>query len=109
MRPTDAPPVPKGKVRQLYPPPPFSADAAEVELDAESDDEARLPQTPARPSSSLFVDDAEELEERRLRARERAEARHRTGLDPDVEAPPPERPDTKPVDDLPGGDEWPAF
>jgi hypothetical protein len=102
MRPADAPPVPKGKVRQLYPPPAFEAESVsptEVEVDAFDE------------PSSLFISDAEELEERRLRARERAEARRRSGSEATADGVPPEadRPEARPVDDGPGSDEWPVF
>ena len=63
-----AAPPPKGKIRQLYPPPP--------------DDEFETPMASQRPEahtpdSSLFVTDEDDLDERRLRARERAEERRR--------------------------------
>lgn len=61
-----AAPPPKGKIRQLYPPPP--------------DDELETPLAshgPEAQDNSLFVTDEGDLDERRLRARERAEERRR--------------------------------
>ncbi|HLW37705.1 MAG TPA: Rne/Rng family ribonuclease, partial [Candidatus Eremiobacteraceae bacterium] len=49
MRPADAPPVPKGKVRQLYPPPPFDA-TVDSDPDRRERDTANL---------EAFDDDAE--------------------------------------------------
>ncbi|HXW51304.1 MAG TPA: Rne/Rng family ribonuclease [Candidatus Acidoferrales bacterium] len=90
MRPAGAAPVQKGKIRQLYPPP-------DVEATAESAGPARSRQ-PIEPTEvyervafdeagdeadgSVFVSDAEELDERRRRARERAEARRRAQEEP---------------------------
>ena len=115
MRPADAPPVPKGKVRQLYPPPPFDA-TVDSDPDRRERDTANLEafDDDAEPAfeapSSLFVSDSEELEERRQRARDRAEARRRgePELPPGDDAP-LEKPERMPVDDQPGSDEWPAF
>jgi hypothetical protein len=66
----NAPPLPKGKVRQLWPPP----DPAET-----AEDLVRAPESTSRPASSLFVSDEDEREARRQRARERAEAREEFG------------------------------
>jgi len=72
----NAPPLPKGKTRQLWPP----AD------DAAGDEFAESHQSTASGASSLFVNNERELEERRRRARERAETRREpeglTGWDP---------------------------
>jgi len=62
----NAPPLPKGKTRQLWPPP---------DDDAARDEFAETRESTASGASSLFVSDERELEERRRRARERAEAR----------------------------------
>ena len=85
----EAAPPPKGKVRQLYPPPPegeapFEIERIEVsngvEFDREYDRNGATFETivePAEPTrdDSLFVTSDAELEERRRRARERAERR----------------------------------
>jgi len=113
-RPANAPPVPKGKVRQLYPPPDFDGEEAAKSARGPSprdlvdeDDDIESEAFDAR--SSLFVNDAEELEERRQRARERAEARRRTettaGDEPKIDS----TTEFKAIDDLPDNDEWPAF
>ncbi len=68
MREPGAEPPPKGKVRQLYPPPEFGDEA-----DAEEPSTASTGSE--RAAGSIFVSGAEELDERRRLARERAEAR----------------------------------
>ena len=77
---TDAQPPPKGKVRQLYPPPPeasFASEAVPPPPDIEEtvggyDEPSGAPFEAAAPRDSLFISDEQELEERRRRARERA-------------------------------------
>ena len=88
MRTADVPPVPKGKVRQLYPPP--------EEIVTEPQDR-----------SSLFVSDSAELDERRLRARERAEARRRAETEPEQTAGSAQ--EAKPAEQSSESDEWPAY
>ncbi|HEV2037878.1 MAG TPA: hypothetical protein VGQ96_04650, partial [Candidatus Eremiobacteraceae bacterium] len=112
MRPTDAPPVPKGKVRQLYPPP---AETGEVTAPVEAtpaNDEVHFDEVGDEQFGSVFISDAEELDERRRRARERAQARRRseagdgegaTQASPDQAQPKPQDPD------VPESDEWPVF
>ena len=76
MREPNAEPPPKGKVRQLYPPPEFDAISPAPRASAplqELDEE--------RSSESIFVSGAEELDERRRLARERAAARRGEGRD----------------------------
>jgi len=112
MRPADAAPVQKGKVRQLYPPPP------------EGEEEIRRPERVPVESTevyervafdeagdegdgSVFVSDAEELDERRRRARERVEARRRTQ---DEGSPKDEEPSGTPFREPSNeNDEWPVF
>jgi len=78
MRQPDAEPPPKGKVRQLYPPP---------EFDEEYVEEGSSPPPAAQPRDpqldSMFVSDEAELERRRRSARERAEARRGGEVDGD--------------------------
>jgi ribonuclease G len=110
MRPSNAPPVPKGKVRQLYPPPP-EPEVVQVTRDtAPREDEPRFDDPGFAPlhdeqTGSVFVSDAEELDERRRRARERAEARRRGEERLDT-AEPSERGAGEPNA---GEDEWPVF
>ena len=115
MRPADAPPVPKGKVRQLYPPPAFDPET-DVTAGVAEDGEPTVREPfedsdISEPGSSLFISDSEDLEQRRLRARDRAEARRRGESEtlPAEPGPKAEPHEVRPVDDLPGGDEWPAF
>ena len=78
-----AQPPPKGKVRQLYPPPPEESFASTAPPPPETEEQAGGYEEPsgspfeAAPRDSIFVSDEEELEERRRRARERAEQRER--------------------------------
>ncbi|HLJ83154.1 MAG TPA: Rne/Rng family ribonuclease [Candidatus Eremiobacteraceae bacterium] len=82
MRGPGEPPPPKGKVRQLYPPPaeptvesePSHRHDAIEPLDVEHNHHIGAPEP---NGTSIFVSDAEELEDRRRRARERAEERRR--------------------------------
>jgi hypothetical protein len=76
MRGPKAEPPPKGKVRQLYPPPEFDEEYVE-ENSSPAAAPAREPER--APLESMFVSGAEELDERRRLARERAEARRRDG------------------------------
>ena len=83
-----AEPPPKGKVRQLYPPP---------EFDEEYVEESSTPAPPSAQSDrdsnpSMFVNDVEELEERRRLARERADTRRRPDDAEGSEEPPLIRP-----------------
>lgn len=103
MRPSDAPPIAKGKVRQLYPPPAEPEDMSASLEDAQSYERAiqeRVIDDSDEASDSVFISDPQELEERRQRARERGQSRREP---PSAEA------------DVPGGesrsqsDEWPAF
>ncbi|MBC5826043.1 MAG: Rne/Rng family ribonuclease [Candidatus Eremiobacteraeota bacterium] len=71
MREPGSPPPPKGKVRQLYPPPPVDA---VFETSAGSEPTAE----PRSSGGSMFVSDAQERDERRQRARDRAENRRPT-------------------------------
>ena len=65
MRDRNAEPPPKGKVRQLYPPPEIDDDVVSA-----------APSEPERTAlDSMFVSDAQDLDERRRLARERAERR----------------------------------
>ncbi len=107
MRPSDAPPVPKGKVRQLYPPPPSPEDASDYE---EASSQTQSYHDGADRGGSVFISDAEEREERRHRARERADARRR-GEDPRDDAGSSERERAAtPLDSsTTEGDEWPVF
>jgi hypothetical protein len=76
MRGAGAPPPPKGKVRQLYPPPPPAQGAAvQPERYARDGPDAALGDEAKR--SSMFIDDAAQIDERRRKARERLEARER--------------------------------
>ncbi|MBV8262409.1 MAG: Rne/Rng family ribonuclease [Candidatus Eremiobacteraeota bacterium] len=110
-RPSDAPPVPKGKVRQLYPPPPEPDEAASMTIaKAPIEDDGQFEDvgfSPARDEheESLFVSDAEERDERRRRARERAESRRRSEESPSGAD--PSRADQ--TQTRPGEDEWPVF
>ena len=107
MRKPGEPPPPKGKVRQLYPAPEM-ADAAASPDDASvngrhdgAEDrvfvppivEDRIEESAAEridaAAGSIFVSDADELEDRRRRARERAEERRRIepNDEPQMESP----------------------
>lgn len=97
MREPGAEPPPKGKVRQLYPPPPF---------DEEYVEENGAPATPSAGRSaqtepdSMFVSGAEELDERRRQARERADARRSEATEADGEERPAVRqPFSSPFDE----------
>jgi len=109
MRPSDAPPVPKGKVRQLYPPPPepgevtMTMGSASIE-DGRSLEDVGFAPAQEEPADSVFVSDAEELDERRRRARERAEIRRRG-----EERASGDESRAEQTDAQPGEDEWPAF
>ena len=90
MREPGAEPPPKGKVRQLYPPPQFDEEYVE-------ENGAPAPATGAREPDraeleSMFVSGAAELEERRRLARERAEARRSESSDAALDEPSPIRP-----------------
>ena len=85
MREPGAEPPPKGKVRQLYPPPPFDEEYVE-ENGAPAPSEGR--QAESAPLESMFVSGAEELDERRRQARERADARRSDSFDADRESEP---------------------
>jgi hypothetical protein len=79
MRGPGEPPPPKGKVRQLYPPP---AEPTVESVPPHADEPIGIGHEihvgdPEPNGTSIFVSDAEELEERRRRARERAEERRR--------------------------------
>jgi hypothetical protein len=95
---SDATPPPKGKVRQLYPPPPeedFASDASGLRGDttetlrgdvetirgydtpSESPFESQTPFETFVSRDSIFISDEDEREERRRRARERADQRQR--------------------------------
>ncbi len=78
MRDPKAEPPRKGKVRQLYPPPEFDEEYVE-ENSTPAPPQAREPEK--APLESMFVSGAEELDERRRLARERADARRREGND----------------------------
>jgi ribonuclease G len=122
MRSAGEAPVQKGKVRQLYPPPDQSGDLQEraggaderppgmtaagddLEYDRIAYDEAG-----DEAESSVFVSDAEELEDRRRRARERAEARRRaqeSATDANEGEPSAGAPFGVPQNE---SDEWPIF
>jgi len=73
MREPGAEPPPKGKVRQLYPPPQF--DEEYVEEKGAPAPALTLREPERVELDSMFVSGAEELEERRRLARERADAR----------------------------------
>jgi hypothetical protein len=113
MRSKDAAPVQKGKVRQLYPPPEASGEPAQGETSpvesSENYDRVVFDEAGDEGESSMFVNDAEELEDRRRRARERAEARRR------AQDPTPNAGDGEPNANAPFGvppnenDEWPVF
>lgn len=116
MRPADAPPIPKGKVRQLYPPPDID-EAQEVQTQPEGDVQVYNPlafdEAGDEDTTSVFVSDAEDLDDRRRRARERAEARRRaeaaSDSDTGSDASPAGTP-AKPYDASANeSDEWPVF
>lgn len=112
MRPADAAPVQKGKVRQLYPPPPEGEEqprqggGVPVEP-TEAFERVAFDEAGDEAQASVFVSDAEELDERRRRARERADARRRghdeTGGDGEKPGTPSLRSPSN------GNDEWPVF
>jgi hypothetical protein len=114
MRPSDAAPVPKGKVRQLYPPPSEPEDFSASLDDAQSYERAieeRVIDESDEASDSVFISDPRELEERRRRARERAQSR-REEQAADGETSSSERGETRanePVERYSESDEWPAF
>lgn len=85
MREPGAEPPPKGKVRQLYPPQPFDEEYVE-ENGAPAPSPGR--QTENAALDSMFVSGAEELEERRRLARERADARRGESIDIDLDVAP---------------------
>jgi hypothetical protein len=111
MRKPGEPPPPKGKVRQLYPAPEL-ADLVAPQLDdapvnGRHDDreqavlvppaiEARIEESASErvdaAAGSIFISDADELEDRRRRARERAEDRRRTEPNDEVGADAPKSP-----------------
>ena len=111
MRPTDAPPVPKGKVRQLYPPPPDVDEIPTPQLETQAYDPVVFDEAGDEDSNSVFVNDAEELDDRRRRARERGGARRRAeAVGDEASDPSSEGAAAKPYD--PGvheSDEWPVF
>jgi hypothetical protein len=108
MRKPGEPPPPKGKVRQLYPAPELADltaprlddvpangrhDVAEQTVLVPPSVEARIEESSTErvdaAAGSIFISDADELEDRRRRARERAEERRRIEPSdgPDTEAP----------------------
>jgi len=113
MRPSDAPPIPKGKVRQLYPPPDIDEAQTPAQRELPVYNPLAFDEAGDVESTSVFVNDAEELDDRRRRARERAEARRRADAASDADAGSEASPGgtaTKPYD--PGvneSDEWPVF
>jgi hypothetical protein len=111
MRPADAAPVQKGKVRQLYPPPPEGEEAAPERAATPVDstemyERVAFDEAGDESDGSVFVSDAEELDERRRRARERAEARRRAQ---DERSALGEEPSTSPNVGTNENDEWPVF
>jgi hypothetical protein len=110
MRPSDAPPVPKGKVRQLYPPPPPPDESAPSREDSSARGRVVFDEAGDEENGSVFVSDAEELEERRRRARERADARRHPETPDGAPQAFPEEQAAKPFDAAtPESDEWPVF
>jgi len=115
MRPADVAPVQKGKVRQLYPPPPDIPDEGagggkSLSEDAEIYDRVAFDEAGDEAEQSVFVSDAEELEDRRLRARERAEARRRAHDESSGEPADGDAGKNAPYDAPRGeNDEWPVF
>jgi hypothetical protein len=95
MRKPGEPPPPKGKVRQLYPAPDASESTAPLDdalvngkhqgperhvfvpLPIEDRIEESAAERVDAAAGSIFISDADELEDRRRRARERAEERRR--------------------------------
>ncbi|HXN09103.1 MAG TPA: Rne/Rng family ribonuclease, partial [Candidatus Acidoferrales bacterium] len=112
MRPSNAPPIPKGKVRQLYPPPDVD-EAQAPQADVQVYNPLAFDEAGDVESTSVFVNDAEELDDRRRRARERAEARRRAEAAADSDAGSEASPGgtaTKPYDaGVNESDEWPVF
>jgi hypothetical protein len=110
MRKPGEPPPPKGKVRQLYPAPEFADLAVPPLNDApvngrhEAEQvvfvppaiEARIEESASErvdaAAGSIFISDADELEDRRRRARERAEERRRTEPNDELGADAPKSP-----------------
>ena len=86
MREAGAEPPPKGKVRQLYPPPQF--DEEYVEENGAPAPPAAIGDPERAPLESMFVSGAEELDERRRQARERAETRRGEEAAPGAIRPP---------------------
>jgi hypothetical protein len=111
MRSADAPPVPKGKVRQLYPPPDFE-ELPSPEVQTQTYDSVVFDEAGDEAESSVFISDAEELEDRRRRARERAEARRQAESAAEGEPKEANSEDTAShTFDAPSNesDEWPVF
>ena len=109
MRPAGAPPPPKGKVRQLYPPPPPPEETPIVRGDSPVHERVVFEGAGDEPNGSVFISDADDHEERRRRARERADARRRGEV---VDAAPDagEGNAAKPfAAGTPEKDEWPSF
>lgn len=90
MREPGAEPPPKGKVRQLYPPPQF--DEEYVEENGAPAPSSVASHADAAPLESMFVSGPEELDERRRLARERADARRGEPVDIDLDVEPSKRP-----------------
>jgi hypothetical protein len=113
MRPSDAPPIPKGKVRQLYPPPDIDEAQAPSQDDVQVYNPLVFDEAGDVDSTSVFVSDSEDLDDRRRRARERAEARRRAEAASDSDAGSDATPGgttTKPYDaGVNESDEWPVF
>jgi ribonuclease G len=110
VRPADVAPVPKGKVRQLYPPPDptdeVSANETTTSESAERYDKVVFDEAGDEIESSMFVSNEAELDDRRRRARERAEARRRAQEDAAPENTPPDASFGAPPNE---NDEWPVF
>jgi hypothetical protein len=112
MRPANAAPVPKGKVRQLYPPPPEGAQgepprASTLAESKEVYERAAFDEAGDEGDGSVFVSDEHELDERRRRARERAEARRRAQDERSVEG---DESSGAPIRGASNeNDEWPVF
>jgi hypothetical protein len=111
MRKPGEPPPPKGKVRQLYPAPEFAGLTVPAPEEAHGNGryedaekavfvppvmEDRIEESATErvdaAAGSIFVSDADELEDRRRRARERAEERRRIEPGDEPEAKTPETP-----------------
>lgn len=108
MRPSDAPPVPKGKVRQLYPPPPEPVAGAVAHHETQAFERVVFDEAGDEADGSVFVSDTDDMDDRRRRARERADARRRS-LEGGAESS-PEGATAKPFDPATNeSDEWPVF